>query len=192
VVTSISAKTFRKLSFELRPTLREIRILIKMWDMRDVVVLTDIHCVRIIPAIRWMIAQGLHTFFAAFIFHDGVVVSTCCFHTDSLKLVRSCVGFIFAVQLSFEWIIWLVLGGFCAHDLPVTRNRLPTMGSSVLGAQRFCGAAMMRCICAKFVREFGLELIPSGWKISVIIPMRRVRDMIGLTYVHRFRIGFAV
>jgi len=74
--TGECAKIVCKFALQAIPTRWEILVRVSMRPVRDVVILADVGRSCVTPAVRRMITQGLHSFFAAFIDHDSVVVAT--------------------------------------------------------------------------------------------------------------------
>jgi hypothetical protein len=76
VVSSECAKVVYKFSLQAIPTRWEITVRVAMRPVRDVMILADVGRSSIVPAVRRMITQWLHSLFAAFIDHDRIVVAT--------------------------------------------------------------------------------------------------------------------
>lgn len=92
-----STKVFWEFSFDLGPTGGEVGILVSMRAIRDVVRLANVGRSGIRLAVRRVITQRFHFAFAAFVYHDGVVVATHALDSDSLEFVNSCIGAIFSL-----------------------------------------------------------------------------------------------
>lgn len=193
MIARVRAECRREFSFQLRPTLWKIGILLKVWDVRDVVVLTEIYSFGVVPTIRWMITQRFHTFFLAFVNHDAVVVAAACGHTNSLESVSSSGRFIFTVQLTFERVIWLIRRSSGAHDFTVSTYRLPAVRSSTCRAQlpRTVVTVVSR-VRTECIWKFALKFVPTTWEVCVIVSMRCVGNVVVLPDVRRFRIVFTI
>lgn len=118
--TSESTKIFWEFSFDLRPTSWEVRVLISVRAIRDMVRLADVSRSGIRLAVGGVITQWFHFTFAAFVHHNRVVVPTHALDADSLEFVHTCIGAIFSLQLALEGIIWLVWRRCHAHDVSDT------------------------------------------------------------------------
>ena len=92
-----------------------------MWGICEMIVLTDVTCLRVIFAIAWVVTQRFHSLLATLVNHDGVVVPTCRLQSDPLESVFASVGTISASQITRERRVWFVWRGLHAHD-PVAKT----------------------------------------------------------------------
>jgi hypothetical protein len=78
VRTSECAEFIGELTLQFGPPLREVRVLITMRPISNVVRLADVSCSGVRLAVRRLISKWLHTFFRAFVNGDRVVIATRC------------------------------------------------------------------------------------------------------------------
>merc|ERR1711957_559219 len=114
-------------AFQLVPSCWEVGVSVSMRSVRNVVSLTNVNRSWIAAAVRRMIAQRFHAYFRTFVHHYGVEITTHSLHPQPLKFVHTSIGTIFALQLSFEWSIWLILGSLRTHNIPFLIDVVPTM-----------------------------------------------------------------
>lgn len=90
--TSESAKIGWEFSLEVGPPFREIRILVTMGPIRNVVSLADVSRSGIRFAVRGVVAQRFHASLSAFVHENCVVITADGLHPKPLKLVHTRVG----------------------------------------------------------------------------------------------------
>lgn len=90
--TSESAEIGWEFPLEVGPPFREIRILVTMGSIRNVVSLADVSRSGIRLAVRRVVAQRFHPPLSAFVDENCVVVAANSLHPKPLKLVDTCVG----------------------------------------------------------------------------------------------------
>jgi len=78
VRTSECAEFIGELTLQFGPPLREVRVLIAMRPIGNVVVLAYVSCSGVRLAVRRMITEWFHAFFRAFVHGDRVVITTRC------------------------------------------------------------------------------------------------------------------
>jgi hypothetical protein len=118
-----------KLSLELRPSLREVRVLVAM-RICDVVSLSNVHGTGIPFAVGGVVAQWLHLDFRTLVYRDSVVVTSSRLSPQFLKSVYARVGTVLALQFSLERGIRLIGRGKYAHDIPFRVDVVPTVRST--------------------------------------------------------------
>lgn len=191
VGTSERAKITREFALEFGPSLREVRVLVAMWFIRNVICLADVSGSGIRFAVRRMITQWFHSLFGTFVNSYGIVVATHCLRTEPLEFVNTRVRTISTFQHSFKWIIWSVWRSFDAHDVSLSSDPIPLMRIPV-HAQRLVGASVRSRVCTKLSSEFILDVCPTFGEIRVLVKMWGVCHVGLLANVTRFRIIFAV
>jgi hypothetical protein len=141
VRTRVGAESGWKLWFQVFPAAREIRGLIPMWWIRQMIVLAKIRCLWVVFAVRRMITQWFHAFLVTFVHHNCVEVATCLLDSHALESVIASIGSVPAAQFASKWRIWFV--GWCqnAHYFTILCWSSPSMRVT-MGAQSFCSAAM--------------------------------------------------
>jgi hypothetical protein len=171
-----------KLSLQLVPSRREVRIYISVGFVRDVVLLADVNRPWISLAVTRMVTQRLHVHCVARVDHYSVIVIKIAGFVirspNSLKRVGARVGTKLARQRTLERLVWDILWSACTQNVLVAeRRRLPTV-TCTLRAQAPLFAAMLSCVSAKAGWELGLEIVPTAGEVGRGIAVRLMRDML--------------
>jgi len=181
--TSESAEIRWEFTFDVRPSLREVRILISMRSVRNVVALANVSGSRVCLTVRRMIAQRFHVYFFALVDRNGIIIAAYGLHSQSLELVDASVSPISAFEFALEGIIWFVWRRCYAHKVPdPIVLGVPAVRISVR-AQRLMSPTMGTSEGAKIVRKFFFEFWPTGGEVGILVAVRRVCHVVLLTDV---------
>ena len=152
-------KIVREFPFELRPALGEVRVLVAMRLVGNVISLADVRRPGISPTIGWMVTQGLHSLLSTFLHVRCVEVSISDLQPDPLEGVCPSVSTISAFQSSLEWVIRLVRRCVHAHDIPGSvADCIPTVRIGIR-AECLVRSSMWTSERTQIVRELLLELV---------------------------------
>jgi len=172
VWASEGAKIIGKFTFQVRPTGGEIRVLVAMWFIRDVICLADVSRSGIVLTIPWIVAQRLHAFFGTFFSVWSVIVSISYLQPDPLEFVRTRVSTISAFQSSLKWLIRLVWWGVNTHDIPgPSADLVPSVGIGIRTKCLDC-SSMWTSERTEIIRKLLLEFVPATGKVRILIEMR--------------------
>jgi hypothetical protein len=164
-----SAEYLRELAFQRVPSRREVGIDISVGFVGDVLGIADVDRPGISLAVTMVVTQRLHVNCVARVDHYSVIVIKVAGFViggpNSLERVGARVGTKLARQLTFEWLIRLIIWRTCAHYVLVAeRRRLPTV-TCTLCAQASLFAAMLSCVSAKAGWELALQIRPPAGEI---------------------------
>jgi hypothetical protein len=192
MVASESAEVIGELPFQVRPTGGEIRVLVAMWFIRDVICLPDVRRSGIGPTIGWVVAQRLHSLFSALLDIRGIIVSVGDLHPDALEFVYASVSPISAFQSSLKWRIGFIWWGINAHDIPcAVADRVPTVGIAIR-AQCLVLSSMWTSERTEIIRKLLFELVPTTGEVRILIKMGPECHVVGLPDVGGSWVGLAV
>jgi hypothetical protein len=171
-----------KLSLQLVPSRREVRIYISVGFVRDVVLLADVNRPWISLAVTRMVTQRLHVHCVARVDHYSVIVIKIAGFVirspNPLKRVGARVGTKLARQRTLERLVWDILWSACTQNVLVAeRRRLPTV-TCTLRAQAPLFAAMLSCVSAKAGWELAFQIRPTAGEIRIGITMRLMSDVL--------------
>lgn len=164
MITRVRAKLSSEFVFKVFPALREVRHLITMRWVCDVIVLPDVTCFGIISAIRRMITKWSHVLFIAFIYHDNIKIARCGFDPNLLKNIFASILTVFGVHNARKRRFWFVRRRFGAHDVAALRRCLPLVAAAVR-AESFLLAAVRTRVRAESRGKFRFEVLPSTWEV---------------------------
>jgi len=154
----------------------EIRIVVAIRRMRNMIALTDVLSFRIVFAVARVIAQWFHANFFALSNHDVVVIAALCERPDALKLVQTCVVTTFATQYAAERQVSFVRWRFHAHDFLVLGHGVPFMAASS-GTQGSLLTTVRPSESAVRAWKLRVNFRPAAWEIADGAPMGRMRQV---------------
>lgn len=181
--TSERAKVRWEFAFNVGPTLREIRVLISVRSVRDVVSLADVSGSCVCFTIRRVITQRFHVCFFAFVDVNRVIIATCSLHSQPLEFVDTSVSPIAAFQFALKRVIWFVWRRGYAHYVPdPVALGVPAVRISVR-AQRLMSTTMGSSEGADVVRKFFFEFWPPRGKVRILVAVGRICNVVQLADV---------
>lgn len=151
------AKVSWEFPFQLIPTLREVRVLISMRPIRNVICLTDVRCPRVRFAVGGVITEWLHFLFSAFVHTQRVIVATGSMNPHFLESIRSSVGTVLPFQVPFERIIRNIRRCFYAHDVSILVDVVPGVRVTI-NAKCLVSSTMWTREGAEIMRELLFQL----------------------------------
>jgi hypothetical protein len=174
-----------ELVLDLCPSSWEPVVRVAMWLVCHVMLLPNVDCSVIIPAVVWMVAERLHSELSTSPDHVVCVGPASCSCACELEGVSASSGTVARPQDSRKALLASTAPAsneFCTHDLVVLSRSLPPV---VIAIRTQCAvvASMMCCEGTELARELVLDVAPASWEPAVMFAMWLVCNVVSLANV---------